>query len=340
MKAFVLRRTGVRLEPADLPVPAIGPTEVLVETRTCGICRTDLHIQDGLAYVPALPHVPGHEPAGVVAAVGGEVAGLRPGQRVVPHLFVACGRCRYCVEGRQAQCLAVAGIIGVTLPGGFAEYFAAPARNLVPIPDGVGFDAAGLVSCAVITAVHAWRRASVSPGQTAVVLGAGGIGLILVQILRHAGLRVAALSRSETSLSLALQQGAELAVSLAAPDAAAQVRGFAGGDGAACAFDLVGRAATAKLAAACVERGGRVVIVGEEAEFPAIDTIAIAQRELEIVGSRNGGLQDAVEGLGLLAGGIVRPVIDRRYPLDELNEGLDYVRRGQAHGRVVVEIGG
>lgn len=339
MKAIVMKETGRPFEVADLPQPQIGPDEVLIETRTCGICRTDLHIQDGLAYVPALPHVPGHEPAGVIAQLGRDVTGLRLGQRVVPHLFVACGHCRYCLQGRQAQCLELDGIIGVTRPGGFAEYFAAPARNLLPVPEGVDFDVAGLVSCAVITAVHAYRRSGLAPGDAAAVIGAGGIGLIMIQILKGAGVRVAALSRSAASVALARQHGADLALPLGDRDAAARVRDFAGGDGAACAFDMVGLAATVRTAAECVCRGGRIVIIGEEAEYPAVDTIAIAQRELEIIGSRNGGLQDAADALELLAAGVVRPWIDRRYPLEDLNAALDYVRNGQAHGRVVAVIG-
>ncbi|MEW6749757.1 MAG: alcohol dehydrogenase catalytic domain-containing protein [Candidatus Latescibacterota bacterium] len=338
MKAAVLRQTGSPLEVVDLPPPSPGPDEALVQTHTCGICRTDLHIQDGLAYVPALPHVPGHEPAGVVLETGSQVQGLRVGQRVVPHLFVACGRCRSCRRGQQAQCLEVAGIIGVTRAGGFAECFTAPACNLLPIPDSVGFEEAGLVSCAVITAVHAVRRAALELGDTAVVVGAGGIGLIVLQILKAAGIRVAVLSRSQASLDLARQHGAELAVPLDAPDAAARVREHSGGRGAACAFDMVGLSRTVKAAADCVERGGRIVVVGEEAEPPGVDTVAIAQRELQIVGARNGGLQDAVDALALLAAGVVRPWIDSRFPLARINEALERVRRGQAHGRVIVTL--
>src|SRR5262249_28108056 len=128
MKAAVLRSIGQPLEIADVPRPEPGPDEVLVETRTCGICRTDVHIQDELAYVPSLPHVPGHEPAGIVVGVGERVQGWRSGDRVVPHLFLTCGRCHYCRTGRDAQCADVGGIIGVTMGGGFAEYFKAPAR--------------------------------------------------------------------------------------------------------------------------------------------------------------------------------------------------------------------
>ncbi len=339
MKAALLTEIGKPFTVEEVPRPQMGADEVLVQTRTCGICRTDLHIQEGLAYVPALPHIPGHEPAGLVAAVGANVCGLAVGQRVVPYLFVTCGRCRYCRTGRDAQCVHSGGIIGVTRPGGFAEYFVAPAANLLVVPDNVPFELAGLTSCAVVTAVHAYRRARLSLGDTAMVIGAGGIGLIMIQILEAAGLRVIAASRSPESLRLAAESHAQLTVPLTAEEALGSVRDFTDGAGVECSFDMVGTGATMKFAADCAARGGQIVVIGEEAEHPAVDTIAIAQRELEIVGSRNGSRQDAVDALAMMSAGIIRPRIDRRFPLSEFPEAIRYLRSGQPHGRVIIEMG-
>jgi propanol-preferring alcohol dehydrogenase len=338
LKAALLKELGKPLVIESVPDPVIGPDEVLVETHTCGICRTDLHIQDGVAYVPALPHIGGHEPAGIVAEVGAGVQGFSVGQRVVPHLFLTCGRCRYCRTGRDAQCLNVGGIIGVTRPGGFAEYFVAPARNLLAIPHNVPFALAGLVSCAGITAVHAYRRARLTLGDCAMVLGAGGIGLVMIQILKAAGMRVIAASRSPESLRLAQQSGAELAVALGREDSVGRVRDFAGGWGVDCTFDMVGLATTMSFAAQCAARGGQIVVIGEEPEHPPIHSITIAQRELEIIGSRNGGLQDAVDALAMMSAGMIRPHIDRRFPLDELPAAMEHVRSGQTHGRVIIDV--
>src|SRR5207248_1008358 len=113
MKAAVLREIGKPLVIEEVPLPQLGSGEVLVQTHTCGICRTDLHIQDGLAYVPRLPHVPGHEPAGVVVEVSPDVTELRVGQRVVPHLFVYAAECRYTRAGLHAQATHLQGILGV-----------------------------------------------------------------------------------------------------------------------------------------------------------------------------------------------------------------------------------
>jgi propanol-preferring alcohol dehydrogenase len=340
MKAAVLHQLGKPFAIEDVPVPRIGPDDVLVETRTCGICRTDLHLQDGLAYVPALPHIPGHEPAGVVAEVGMDVTSVKIGQRVVPHLFIAGSECRHTRSGQHAQAAHLQGILGVTRPGGFAEYFTAPARNLLALPPEVPFDAGGLTSCAVITAVHAFRKAALQVGETAVVLGAGGIGLILVQLLKAAGVRVFAVDCRESSRQQALQAGAELALDVGAGDTGERLREATAtcGDGVDAVFELVGKAATMQAAAGCVRRGGQIVVIGEEAEFPAIDTIQIAQRELRICGARNGGMQDALDALDLMARGVIRPVIAARFPLEQLNEALACVRRGEVGGRVVVTI--
>jgi D-arabinose 1-dehydrogenase-like Zn-dependent alcohol dehydrogenase len=338
MRAAVLKEIGKPLAVEEVPEPVLAPDEVLVATRTCGICRTDLHIQDGLAYVPRLPHIPGHEPAGVVAAVGDDVSELKVGQAVVPHLFVFDHDCCYTRAGQHAQATHLRGIIGVTLPGGFAEYFKAPARNLLPLPEGVPFDIGGLTSCAVITAVHAYRKAALGPLETAAVVGAGGIGLILVQLLRAAGVRPAAVDLSAARLEQARAAGAERTVLLDHPTAVEQVRASGGGgkEGVDCVFELVGRAATMAFAVAIAARGGRIVVIGEEAEFPAIDTIPLAQRELHIVGSRNGGLQDAVDALELLARGVLRPPVAGHFPLQRINEALSFVRSGQAQGRVII----
>ena len=337
MKAACLTEIGAPLSLADVPVPRIGPFDALIETRTCGICRTDIHIQDGMAYVPSLPHVPGHEPAGVVCEVGSEAVGIQVGDRVVPHLFITCGSCRFCRSGRDSQCSHVKGIIGVTTWGGFAEHFKAPARNLLVLPEKVPFDVGGLTSCAIITAIHAFRRAKFAMGDVALVLGAGGIGQALIQILKHAGGRVAVISRTGETLDIARRLGADLCL-MPGPEAATSILEFADGEGAACTFECVGLAATMKLAAECTRRGGRLVVVGEEAEYPAIDTIQIAQRELEILGSRNGSLQDAADALQGMAQGVIRPPIYQRVPLEHINEGMQLVRTGAAHGRVVVDI--
>lgn len=338
MKAAVLHELRKPVCIEEVPTPEPGPHEVLVETRACGVCRTDLHVQDGLAYLPALPHIPGHEPAGVVVQVGAEVRRFKGGERVVPYLFYHCGTCRFCRSGREAQCANLRGIFSMTTEGAFAEYFVVPETNLLLLPDSVSFPKGGLVSCAVITAVHASRRAKLRLNDRAVVIGCGGIGQLLIQILKKAGVKVAALDLQAKKVESAQKLGADLALPAEAAVAKEQILGFSGGEGVQCVFDCVGASATLKASADYVMRGGRIVVLGEEPESPPIDSIQIAQRELEIVGSRNGSRQDAFDAIDMLAGGLLDPPIDRAFPLEAINEAFAYVRDGRANGRVVVTL--
>lgn len=347
MKAALLRAIGQPLSIEDVPVPEIGPGDALVETRACGICRTDLHIQEGLAYVPTLPHVPGHEPAGVVVAIGQGVTNVAVGDRVVPHLFVTCGECRACVSGLETLCQRTPGILGVTFAGAFAEFFRVPAVNLLRIQDHVPFEWAGLTSCAIVTAVNAFEKRESElesgPGplapeipRTYVVLGAGGIGQLLIQLLRRRGARVVAIDSSSVALALASELGAHLAISPTDPEVVFRVRDFSRG-GADGVFECVGTSSSMGLAAEVSRDGGRIVVIGEEPELPAIDTIRIAQRQLQIVGTRNGSRAQAAQGLALLADETLRPVIGGRFPLSQVNEALALLRSGTARGRIVIE---
>ena len=336
MKAAVMHRVGAPLAIEECPTPRIGPYEALIQTKTCGICGTDLHILDGHGYVPQLPHILGHEPAGIVAEIGSEVTGLKPGDRVVPHLFITCNQCYFCRTGRQQQCANLSGIIGVLVDGAFAEYFKAPAANFFRLPDTIPFDMGGLAADAVVTSVHAFRRSGLAIGESAAIIGAGGIGQVLVQILKHAGVHVLALSRSQLKLDIAKQLGAAMAVDPAALDDTHGLQEFSP-DGIACVFDCVGTSESMRLAARLVRKCGRIVMIGEEPQCAPVTSTEIAQRELEIIGSRNGTRQDMVEAISLLDKAVVRPVVAARFSLDDVNGALDTMRRG-VPGRIVVEI--
>lgn len=336
MKAAVMRVVGEPLMIEDVPVPQMGPGEALIESRTSGICGTDLHILAGHGYVPVLPHILGHEPAGVVADVGSGVTNVRPGDRVVPHLFFNCGRCYFCRVGRQQQCTQLEGILGVLCPGAFAAYFKVPAANLFKLPDNVPFDQGGLIADAVVTSVHAVKRARTQIGETAVIIGVGGIGQVLTQILTASGVTVIATARTPEKLALAKQMGAHLTLRTSDPETRSAITKFTDG-GAQCVFDCVGTSQSMRDAADYVTRGGRVIVIGEEPEFPQIDTIQIAQRELEIIGSRNGTRQDMVDAIRLMEAGIVKPYIAARFLLEHINAAMDATRHGSL-GRVVVVI--
>lgn len=337
MKAAVLTALSKPLVIKQVPVPEIAEDEVLVETKFCGVCGTDLHIVEGFGYVPRLPHIPGHEPSGIVSKVGKTVKNISPGDRVVPYLFATCGRCWYCRQGRDSMCANLGGILGVTTNGGFAQFFKAPARNVFRVPEPVPLEVGALTADAVVTSVHAvYDRGNVHSARSAAVIGAGGVGQVIVQLLKDLGLYVVGVSRSDSKLEAAKNAGADETVRAGDPAMGAKVRKRFE-DGLDVVFDCVGSKESMTDALETVKRCGRIVIVGEEeAQFPATST-QIAQRELEVVGSRNGSRRNMELGLQLLAKGVVRPLVSDVFTLDRINEAFEKVRRGAA-GRVVVEV--
>jgi 2-desacetyl-2-hydroxyethyl bacteriochlorophyllide A dehydrogenase len=335
MKAAVLETLSQPLVIREVPVPQISPQEILVATHSSGICGTDLHIMDGHGYVPRLPHVLGHEPSGIVAAVGAEVTNVKVGDRVVPSLFFTCDECYYCRVGRHQQCSNLKGILGVLCDGAFAEYFKVPGRNAFRLPDVISFDAGGIIADAVVTAVHAAKRAGLVSGSTAVVIGGGGVGLCIAQVLAGTGVRVAVIDVSIEKLSTAQSYGATAA--FLTGEAIPSVKSWSGSDGVQCVFDCVGSTQSLECACRMVMDGGRVVVVGELDQPCPVASTQIAQRELEIIGSRNGTRQDLAEAIRLVERGIVRPPIAACFPLEEINHAMKSVREGVT-GRVVVQV--
>jgi propanol-preferring alcohol dehydrogenase len=335
VRAALLEQVRQPLVLRDVPVPEISAQEVLVATRSSAICGTDLHILEGRGYVPNLPHILGHEPAGVITAVGAEVGNVKVGDRIVPSLFFTCERCYYCRVGRHQQCINLKGILGVLCDGAFAEFFKMPARNAFLLPASVPFETGGIVADAVVTAVHAAKRSGLTTGSTAVVIGSGGVGLCLIQVLTYAGIRVAAIDVNASKLALAEEYGAKAA--FLSEDAASQAKAWSGEDGVQCVFDCVGQRQSLDAACRIVMNGGRVVVIGEQDELSSITSTEVAQRELEIIGSRNGTRQDMVDAIRLVERGAVRPPIAAVFPLEEINRALQCVRDGAA-GRVVVQV--
>ena len=209
MKAALLRKIGEPLSLEELPLPQPGADEALLRVRACGIDGTDLKLLDGFGYVPELPFVMGHEIAGEVVACGANAHDFAPGDRAVVYNFVTCGSCVYCCTFHDQLCVNMRGIVGILdVPGGYAEYVCLPAQQLIRLPDGVSF-ADGATCCdAGMTALHAVDRADVNIGDRALVIGIGGVGSVVTQILSASGVEVIAVDIDSDKESWALEQGA------------------------------------------------------------------------------------------------------------------------------------
>jgi propanol-preferring alcohol dehydrogenase len=339
MRALLLEEPGGPLVLGMVPTPTPGPGEALLRVGACAVDRFDLAIRRGIRErATRLPHVLGHEIAGTVEALGDGVEGLAVGTRVASTLYLVCGRCRWCLRGRETICENFGGHLGVDRPGGYAEFVALPARNLVPIPAGIGFPAASVLANALGTPYHALiARMRLSPGERLVITGAGGgVGLHAVQIGVMLGAAVLAIDLGVAKLEAARQLGADHAVDPTEEDLAQAIRDWTGGAGADGVLELVGPA-TMPATLRSLAKGGRMVIVGSHTGKEwTVDPGDIYRNEWEILGSRNVSVDELGIVVDLVTRQLLRPVIDRTGPLEEAELFHERVQTGTVLGRDVL----
>jgi threonine dehydrogenase-like Zn-dependent dehydrogenase len=321
MKALVLKEYK-QFACEDVPDPEPAPDEVLVAVKACGICGSDVHGMDGSTGRRRPPIIMGHEAAGIICRVGSGVIGWATGDRVTFDSTIYCGHCEFCRRGLINLC-DHRRVLGVSCEdyrqnGAFAEFVAVPQHILYRLPDGLAFEHAALVEPFAI-ALHAIRRAPPMLNDTVVVVGAGMIGLALVQALSRTGCgRLIAVDIADDRLALAAKCGATNIINPSAEDAAAAILRLTQGLGADLAFEAVGVAATVDLALRCLRKGGAATLIGNvtpKTEFPLQTAVT---RELTIHGScASQGEYPAC--LDMLARGALRapPLISATAPLAE-----------------------
>jgi propanol-preferring alcohol dehydrogenase len=317
----------------EIERPSPSPGEVLLRVRAAGLCHSDLHIiDDELGGVPIrTPLTLGHEIAGEVVEVGSGVDRSLLGRRFAVFGPAGCGQCSFCRVGRDHLCTE-SQAIGLARDGGYAEFVAVPAHALVPVPDGVGDAEAAVATDAVLTSFHALARvARVQPGETVVVIGAGGLGLNAIQVAKLLGAYVVALDVQPRKLELARQFGADLAldsrsVNVETPllDRRIDVVG-----------DFVGNDATKLLAQRLVGRGGRVVLVGLGSVAGPLLGLRLVADEVAILGSFWGTRAELVTVLDLVDRGMLRPPVET-HPLDELLTWVQRLREGTVEHRIAL----
>jgi 2-desacetyl-2-hydroxyethyl bacteriochlorophyllide A dehydrogenase len=339
LKAARFYEVGKPLRIEDVDVPKISDSEVLVKVRSCGICHTDLHfIDEGLIKPGKVPQIMGHEAAGDVVEVGERVEDVRVGDRVLIHFYFSCGECYYCRRGRESLCVSPEfQHFGFTVDGGYAEYAKAPARSIIKIPGKIPYDA-GILVDAGSTAYHAVREVGkVRLGDFVVIIGSGGVGLSTLQMAKLSGATVMAVDIRSGKLDAAKSLGADHVVNPAVENLYENVMRLTGGRGADVVYELVGSSDTMSEAVDILAKGGRLVFIGYSKDNLTINPRRLVTGELQIVGSRASSRYETVEVVNLVRDGRFRlePLITHRVSLDEVNEGLDLVRSGEAI-RVVV----
>jgi len=358
-KAAILEKPGDGLVIADVQFADPMPHEVLIDTKACGLCHSDLHFIDG-AYPHALPCIPGHEAAGIVSAVGSEVKTVKPGDHVVTCLSAFCGHCEFCVTGRMALCLGgdtrrskgdnprmmradgspVAQMLNLSA---LSEQMLIHEHACVAIDKDMPFDRAAVIGCAVTTGAGTiFNACNLTPGESVVVVGCGGVGLAAINAAKIAGAgKVIAADPLPEKRALAETLGATHTVDALAEDAAKQILSISGG-GVDYGIEAVGRQASADLAVASLRRGGTAVILGM---MPLDCKVGLSA--MDLLGGKK--LMGAIMGMNHFPVDLPRlvdfymrgmldldTIIAERIGLEDVNAGFDKLREGHSARSVVV----
>lgn len=341
MRAMAVVDYNKPLQLIQLPVPEVQPGYVLLRILTCGVCFSDYKTSKGLMpYSDSLqlPHVPGHEICGEVVEAEPE-SGWQPGDVVVAYHYWPCSRCAFCQRGLENLCVNLESWTGFTHPGGFEEYLAVPAARLLRVPDGLAPEQASTATCASGTAYRAaLTKGQIQPGDTVVVLGNGGVGLIAVQLAQLAGGHVVAMDIDPRKLEVTTQF--DVAATASTEEQVKEiVNDMTHGLGADVVINTVSNPEVFTQAQQLTRRGGRIVGVGYYAgKYARFETASMVLDEMEIVGSRYALRWEMERVLQLFAEGKVQPIIDSVLPLEEANEAFRRLETGEVIGRTVLRV--
>ncbi len=345
MKALLLSEYSKLDVTNDMPRPSPGRGEVLIRIAACGICGSDVHGYDGSSGRRIPPLVMGHEAAGTVAEVGDGVRQFGPGDRVTFDSTVYCSECEYCRAGEVNLC-DNRQVVGVSCGdyrrhGAFAEYVVVPERIVYRLPDELGFAEAAMLE-AVSVGLHAVREAGLRGGETALVIGAGMIGLLTLQAARASGCsRVFVADLDATRLTLAREMGADETIQMAGAASGAalidEVHRLTGGQGVDVAFEAVGRDATVAASIDSVRKGGTVVLIGNVTPEVRLPLQKVVSRQIRLQGTAasSGEYPEAIE---LMRTGAIRvkPLITAVAPLEDGPQWFERLHRGEPNLMKVV----
>jgi NAD+-dependent secondary alcohol dehydrogenase Adh1 len=332
----------LRLDSVEEP-KALGPLDVVVRIGAAGLCRTDLHIQEGQWAEKSgvqLPYTPGHENAGWVHEIGSAVTNVERGDTVIVHPFITCGLCRFCRAGDDMHCVN-GSFPGINRDGGFAEFLLTSARSVVKLGPGLDPKDIAALADAGLTAIHAVKKAIpvLGAGTRVVVIGAGGLGHIGIQCLKaYTPAEIIVIDPSEKALALAGEMGADQTVRVDGTHVD-KIREMTDGLGAEAIIDFVGEKGAIEDGIAMVQDGGFYYVIGygENIDIPTIDVIS---REISFIGNLVGTYNDLVDLMTLTAQGKVT-LHTTTYPLDAINDAMADLDGGRLQGRgILIPAGG
>ena len=345
MISYQIIEHGKPLQRVALETPKPQGSEVLVRITRAGVCHSDVHIWDGYFdlgggkrfYVKDRGCVPpftlGHEPFGVVEALGPRARGVKVGQKRIVYPWIGCGKCAVCKAGQDNYCVSGIRFLGVSRPGAYSTHVLVPDPKYLIDAGGIDEGFAATLACSGLTVYSAAAKLpSLGAQDRVAVLGCGGLGLIGISVLRARGIKqIVACDIDDTKLAAAARQGAKQMVNTRAADAAQSLQGIA------AAIDFVGSPATAALGIGALRKGGHYVICGLYGGELVHPLPPIAQRAIGIVGSYVGNLQELKEVVALAKKGKIKAAPVETRPAESANAALEDLKAGRVVGRVVLD---
>lgn len=340
MKVALFREHGGpdQLSYEDLPMPQIGPQEVLIRVNACALNHLDIWIREGSpAYSIPLPHVGGSDVSGVVEQVGTQVEGVSVGARVFVSPGISCWQCEYCLAGRDNMCRSYH-LLGTKTHGGYAEYVKVPFRNALPMPENLTFEQAAAFPLVSVTASHMlFPLAGLQPGETVLVMGAGsGVGMMAVQLAKLAGARVLATVGSDEKVPKGVVLGADAVINHTREKVSDRVRMLTEGRGVDVVIEHIGP----EVWTSCLDslaRGGRLITCGATTGAEVtLNLRDLYSRQLTVKGSYMGTRAELVKAAELMGQGRLMVVVDRTFPLQDARAAQELMLSRKFFGKIVL----
>jgi 2-desacetyl-2-hydroxyethyl bacteriochlorophyllide A dehydrogenase len=340
MKAVLFRQHGGpdKLSYEDVPIPAIGPEEVLIKVKACALNHLDIWIRQGNpAYPMPLPHISGADVSGLVEQVGAQVEHVTVGERVFVSPGISCWKCEACLAGRDNFCRSY-GLLGAMVPGGYAEYVKVPFRNVLPVPGNLSFEQAAAFPLVSVTASHMlFAGAELQHGETVLIMGAGsGVGSMAVQMAKLAGARVITTVGADDKIPKAVVLGADAVINHARENVSERVKLLTEGRGVDVVIEHIGPEVWERCLAS-LAKGGRLITCGATTGAEVkLDLRYVYSRQYTIKGSYMGTRAELVKVAELMGQSRLISVIDKTFPLNEARAAQEYLLSRKFFGKIVL----
>jgi propanol-preferring alcohol dehydrogenase len=351
VKAARIVKVNEKLEIQQVDTPKPRGSQVLVKVQSSGVCHSDIHLWEG--YYEGVggqqlkttdrgvtyPLTPGHEVAGIVDSLGEQAEGFNNNDKVLVYPWIGEGLCPACRIGEENLCDKPRSL-GVYMDGGYAEYVLVPSyKYLIKISDGMDTDASATLSCSALTAYGAVKNANLKPDDNVVIVGAGGLGLMAIQLAKAVtGARIIAMDLDDKKLEFAKKEGADTTVNSKNEDPVKTIMELTDKMGADAVIDFVNASKTVETDMQFLRRRARVVLVGLFGGELKLSLVTMPTRAYKLIGSYTGTLSDMIELVSLARRGVIKPVVSNRFKLDQATDALIMLKEGKILGRGVINL--